>query len=621
MIKIFFCFFLLLLELQAFEIKEIKNTYNFNDFTIYEDTHKSLYINDIVKIKNEFKKSNKTNTSIKKYPIWSYGKILNNTNTTQRFIFTNPRAGVDFMDVYIVQDEKLIKKFELGDMNPLENRTIQSRKSNFLFELEVNTEYEFFIRYKSFGAIDTNLEIYQPKFYANIVKKESMNFGLIIGFVTFILIVLLLLLFYFPSVSTTLFFFILLGSVAIQLSVAGVFYEMGLNSYLNTIISWSIGNIAAAFIGLFPIYYFNLKKIMPKMTKVLILLSSLLIALSLSFFFYPFHNELLYLAPFANLLFFIITLVLVYVSINLYIKKIDGYKIYIFGNLFFLLCVVYFILELLGLVSTNKLFYSSLIFGTFVNIACLGYLIFSNLMKIKKEKDEALILLNKYSKLSTIGQAMINISHQWKEPINHIYYSINNIQAAKEFKDPNLEDIINKSLQDIKNTTLYMQDTGRNFLSLYEEKSLIEDIDIVNIIHFSTNILKNELDKLNVDLKIDIQIKVILYTDKYLIANVFLVILENSIKIFKQKKIKKPYIHFVVKQDETKIQINICDNGGGIKINPIENIFKKDYTDSNSSGIGLYLAKNILNVKLNGDIFAKNTDNGVCFEIIIEKNN
>ena len=617
MLKIFLLLLSLFLPLSALNISETKNYYKFDNFKIYQDEENRLSIDDILKIKNKFLTNKKINIGIKKYPIWSYNTIENRSDISQMLLFTHPRAGLDFMDVYIFEKDKLIQKFALGDMNPLENRTIQSRKSNFFLKIQPQQKYEIFIRYKSFGAIDTSLEVYQPKFYANMVKTDSMVFGFIIGGVTLILLSLLALMLYFPNTATALFFFILFGSVALQLSVAGVFYEMGINSYYNTIISWSFGNLAAAFIGLFPIYYFNLKNILPKITLVLQILSFALIALSCSFLIFPFYNEILYLAPYANLLFFLITLVLLVASYKLYIKKINGYKIFGFGNSFFLLCAVYFVLGLLGVIATNELFYFALIAGTFVNIFCLGLLILIQLLQTKKDKEQALLMLNEYSKLSSVGQSMINLSHQWKEPLNHIYFAINNIYAAREFQDKDFDMILEKSLRQIKDTATYMTNTGKNFLSVHEDKTYTEDIDIKTSLESVLAIFAKQIHKLNIQLMLDLDQQVKLQTNKYLLANVFMAIIENSIKIFHSRGIKNPFLSISLKKEFDKITISISDNAGGIKESPIDAVFEKDTSDSNSTGLGLYLVKNILNLKLNGSISVQNRNNGAVFLIVL----
>lgn len=602
----------------TFVIDKKQDVYYMDNFNIYEDKNNSLSIDDIINNKQLFTPSNKTNLGIKKYPIWAYSKIINKTKETKELIFSNPRAGTDFIDVYILDENKILKQFFLGDMTAQEKREFIYRKSAFLFELESNKEYEIIIRYRSFGAIDINWEIYEQNLYLSYITKESLVFGLISGVILLILIYIIFIDRIFPSISHKIYFFIMLGSLMTQFSVTGIFYQIGVPSYINTIFSWSVGTAAAAFIGVFPILFFNLKKLMPKTTILLYALNAGLVVFSIIYLFYPYKNDLLYLASSSNLLFFIVSLILIYVSIRLYLQKVEGYFYYLLGNTAFTIAVVYFSLGLLGIVKADKFFYFSLGIGSVLNILFMGMAIVERLFRIKKEKDEALILINKYSKLSTIGQAMINISHQWKEPINHIYYAINNIQAAKEFKDPNLENIIDISLNDIKNTTLYMQDTGKNFLNLYEDTNKIEKLNILDCVYFSLSILRNEFDKSNIDIKINSSEIHIVETDKYLLSNVFIVIFENALKAFKLNHIKDPFLQInIIKEDDFLI-IKISDNAGGIKVSPIENIFKQDITDSLSTGLGLFLAKSILNMKLNGGISAKNIDGGACFIISLK---
>ena len=61
----------------------------------------------------------------------------------------------------------------------------------------------------------------------------------------------------------------------------------------------------------------------------------------------------------------------------------------------------------------------------------------------------------------------------------------------------------------------------------------------------------------------------------------------------------------------------IKDNGGGIKIKPIESIFESYGTDKETgSGIGLFIAKTIVEQKFGGKIKVYNTKDGACFEIV-----
>ena len=57
------------------------------------------------------------------------------------------------------------------------------------------------------------------------------------------------------------------------------------------------------------------------------------------------------------------------------------------------------------------------------------------------------------------------------------------------------------------------------------------------------------------------------------------------------------------------ININIFDNGIGIKDEIIDKIFKPYFTtmhQSQGNGMGLYIVHNIINITLEGNIFASN---------------
>lgn len=601
-----------------FGIFSFANSLELNTLKIFEDKGNIYNIETILENKDLFQKAEKTNLGIKKHIVWTYQKIKNEKYIEDKIILTNPRAGIDFIDVFVFSENKIVKTALLGDMRPQEQREFVYRKSSFLLNLDPNKEYEIYVKYKSFGAIDINWEWNNSFEYISIITKESLIFGFVAGFVILICSYILFIDKKFPTVSNKIYFGIMICTLLMQFSIAGIFYQMGINSYINTIFSWSFGNFGAALVGFFPIYFFNLKKIMPKSTIALSFLSYGLIAFSIVFLFYPLKNDLLYLSPYANLILLILILFLYYVSIKLYLKKVRGAFVYLLANTFFTASAIYFLLALLGIIQTVTLFYYSLGIGSILNILCIGMVIVERLLELKKDKENALVLLNEYSKLSNIGQSMINISHQWKEPINHIYYAINNIQAAKEFNDPNLAKVIDKSLEQIKTTTTHMANTGEKFLSLYENKNSIDNIYLSDSISSSIKIFKNQIDALNIKIITETKENYFIYTDKYLISNVFLIIFENAIKIFKSKEIKNPYIKIETVKKDTQIIIKISDNAGGIKINPINSIFEKDLTSLNSTGLGLFLAKSILTMKLNGDISVENIDDGVCFTILFE---
>ena len=69
------------------------------------------------------------------------------------------------------------------------------------------------------------------------------------------------------------------------------------------------------------------------------------------------------------------------------------------------------------------------------------------------------------------------------------------------------------------------------------------------------------------------------------------------------------------------LYIDISDNAGGIQEESLDRIFDPYYStkfERNGTGLGLYMSKVIIKDYHNGDIYAKNSDNGAIFTIRIK---
>ncbi|MGJ0358002.1 ATP-binding protein [Aliarcobacter cryaerophilus] len=126
-----------------------------------------------------------------------------------------------------------------------------------------------------------------------------------------------------------------------------------------------------------------------------------------------------------------------------------------------------------------------------------------------------------------------------------------------------------------------------------------------------------KLSKVNIIYEIDKDLK--LYSYEHIISNTFLVLFNNSLEASDTFN-DENYIKISANIIDNKTIITYEDNAGGIKIKPIELVFDYFVTSKNnnkSSGIGLAVAKLLIEERLNGKISVTNNDAGAVFTITL----
>jgi len=101
-------------------------------------------------------------------------------------------------------------------------------------------------------------------------------------------------------------------------------------------------------------------------------------------------------------------------------------------------------------------------------------------------------------------------------------------------------------------------------------------------------------------------------------AQVILNLVGNAREAFKERKIKDPKLTIKGNIEDGMVVITVSDNAGGIDEKIMESIFDPDFTTKETSGgtgIGLYMAKNIIESHMGGKLTAKNVGAGAQFSI------
>ncbi len=601
-------------------VSTLENRKNIIENIFYlEDTTKQKTIKDIVLLKDTFQVAKKQNFGVKRYPIWSYGVITNDTNQKVHLLFSNPRAGIDTIEVFLFDKNRLLKTIHLGDMVEPTLREFIHRKSVFRLELEAGQTLTIYSKSGNFGALDIGWEIETPKQFLENSLFDTLFFGLIGGLFIAQFIYIFNIYRTIKEKALVVYLGVVGFSFVSQYSIAGIFYQLniGISTYWNTFFSFGAPTIGAGLLALFPVYFFDLHDKLKYNAKILYFLGWLMVICGVATLFYPWYEDILYIVGKTLPITLSLSVILIYTGFRVFRMKLLGADYYFVGMTIFGISLFYFVLGLLGKIEIDNFFYYSLTFGTVFEILFMALTIFAKIAKMKEENEKIEKIYNDYSNLLVVGQSVVNIAHQWKTPINHIHYALNQIEVAKEFQDENIYTILEQNLQKIRNSTAMMLETSASFLDVYANNNLQREINIVEELRTIAKMVLND----NKDVAIDIvpqNPSMIFVTNKNMFLNLFLILLENSIKEFAKKEIKNPNISIRIISNKKEVEITFKDNAGGIKVSPIEKIFQKDFSDSNSTGLGLAIAKDIVEKKLNGKIVVKNDKFGAIFIISLK---
>jgi len=235
-------------------------------------------------------------------------------------------------------------------------------------------------------------------------------------------------------------------------------------------------------------------------------------------------------------------------------------------------------------------------------------------MEELREKEQLLI---QQSRMAAMGEMLVNIAHQWRQPLNVLGVKIQELglsynygELNKELLDANIT-MAMEILQHLSQTITVFQ----NFTVPDKEKCLfrVEPV-IATTVQIIGESLKKEGVILNVSSTGDPQING--YSNEY--SQVLMNLLLNARDAFLEQRTANPYIIVRLWSENESSVLTITDNGGGIEENIMDKIFDPYFTTKNlgkGTGVGLFLSKTIIEKNMGGRITVRNVDGGSEFRI------
>jgi ABC-type amino acid transport substrate-binding protein/nitrogen-specific signal transduction histidine kinase len=233
------------------------------------------------------------------------------------------------------------------------------------------------------------------------------------------------------------------------------------------------------------------------------------------------------------------------------------------------------------------------------------------------------IIMMHQSKLAQMGEMIQNIAHQWRQPLAQINSCVLLIDGIL-VKNKMDSDLIEDRLLEIESLTEYMSKTIEDFQNFCHPNKQKTTFTVLDAIAKSHSIVKGLIHTHHI--KIDIDIEDTLSCHGYLdeLQQAILALVHNAVDALVTNAIESPTISIKAYKKDSSIIIKVQDNARGIADEFLEKIFDPYFTTKNKSqgtGLGLYMAKTIIESGLEGTIRVVNKPDGACFSIEIPQGN
>jgi len=226
-------------------------------------------------------------------------------------------------------------------------------------------------------------------------------------------------------------------------------------------------------------------------------------------------------------------------------------------------------------------------------------------------------MLLQQCRMASMGEMIDSIAHQWRQPLMSINAILMTMDRAIELKSKP-DAYLEEKMDEVITLTTHMSKTIEDFRSLFKTDKTKHTFKVSAAIDYVLNLFVSSIKDINIEF--DASKKILHNGYENELIQVLIIFLSNAVEAMKTRDITDKYlaISYHVKTDF--LHITMEDNAGGIKKENIEKIFDPYFTtksNTGGSGLGLYIAKIIIEKNMEGKLKATNTDKGVRFEILI----
>ena len=227
------------------------------------------------------------------------------------------------------------------------------------------------------------------------------------------------------------------------------------------------------------------------------------------------------------------------------------------------------------------------------------------------------MLLIQQSRMAAMGEMLVNIAHHWRQPLNVVGLKMQQLALAYEFGEFSKE-LLDSKVAEAMGILQNLSKSIDEFQAITapdREKSLFSVSKVISDVLLLTRDGFNAAG-VAIEAQCNGEPQINGYANQF--TQVLLNILINASDAFREKGAADARILLRSWVEDSRTIVTITDNAGGIREEILERIFDAYFTtkeQGKGTGVGLFMAKTLVEKKMGGRLTVRNVEGGAEFRI------
>jgi C4-dicarboxylate-specific signal transduction histidine kinase len=235
-------------------------------------------------------------------------------------------------------------------------------------------------------------------------------------------------------------------------------------------------------------------------------------------------------------------------------------------------------------------------------------------MESLREKEQMLL---QQSRLAAMGEMIGNIAHQWRQPLNALGLTVQQLRLFYDQGELN-RDCLDKSIFQSMELIRHMSRTINDFRNYFKPDKEKAEFRLSESIADTLSLVNASFKNQHIDIEVIAKKDSAIFGYRNEFAQVLLNILNNARDALTERGARDPRVTITIGTEGERAVVIIADNAGGIPEEIMGKIFDPYFTTKDpqrGTGVGLFMSKTIIEKNMGGRLTARNTGEGAEFRI------